>query len=52
MKFLGKNDYYFLLNCLLQGLDFVIDGGIRAADPSTVVDMSENIPTIIRKGKV
>lgn len=35
-----------------EGLDFVIDGGIRAADPSTVVDMTENIPTIIRKGKV
>ncbi|KAF8399957.1 hypothetical protein HHK36_015829 [Tetracentron sinense] len=34
-----------------EGLDFVIDGGIRVADPSTVVDMTGSSPTIIRQGK-
>ncbi|XP_058103334.1 uncharacterized protein LOC131246889 isoform X2 [Magnolia sinica] len=34
-----------------EGLDFVVDGGIRVADPSTVVDMTGRFPTIIRQGK-
>uniref|UniRef100_A0A0E0LX91 Threonylcarbamoyl-AMP synthase n=1 Tax=Oryza punctata TaxID=4537 RepID=A0A0E0LX91_ORYPU len=34
-----------------QGLDFVVDGGTRIADPSTVVDMTGSYPTIIRQGK-
>ncbi|XP_068655680.1 uncharacterized protein [Aristolochia californica] len=34
-----------------EGLDFVVDGGIRIADPSTVVDMTGSSPTIIRQGK-
>ncbi|XP_072966105.1 uncharacterized protein [Typha angustifolia] len=34
-----------------EGLDFVVDGGIRVADPSTVVDMTGSNPTIIRQGK-
>ncbi|KAJ6832108.1 uncharacterized protein M6B38_345595 [Iris pallida] len=34
-----------------EGLDFLVDGGIRVADPSTVVDMTGNIPTIVRQGK-
>lgn len=37
---------------LCQGLDFVVDGGIRVADPSTVVDMTGSSPKIIRQGKV
>ena len=36
----------------LQGLDFIVDGGPRIADPSTVVDMMGTNPTIIRQGKV
>ncbi|KAK1294543.1 hypothetical protein QJS10_CPA16g00968 [Acorus calamus] len=32
-----------------MGLDFVVAGGIRVADPSTVVDMTGNYPTIIRQ---
>ncbi|KAH7664099.1 RNA binding/translational regulation protein of the SUA5 family protein [Dioscorea alata] len=34
-----------------EGLDFIVDGGTRIADPSTVVDMTRNPPTIIRQGK-
>ncbi|KAG6472179.1 hypothetical protein ZIOFF_069636 [Zingiber officinale] len=34
-----------------EGLDFVVDGGVRVADPSTVVDMTGKLPTIIRQGK-
>ncbi|CAL5415160.1 unnamed protein product [Camellia sinensis] len=33
------------------GLDFVIDAGVRVADPSTVVDMIGSFPRIIRQGK-
>ncbi|CAN1321651.1 Uncharacterized protein YciO [Linum perenne] len=35
-----------------EGLDFVVDGGVRVADPSTVVDMTGTPPKIIRQGKV
>ncbi|CAN4079098.1 unnamed protein product [Withania somnifera] len=34
-----------------EGLDFVVDAGIRVADPSTVVDMTASTPRIIRQGK-
>lgn len=34
-----------------EGLDFVVDGGLRVADPSTVVDMTVIPPKIIRQGK-
>ncbi|KAA8530100.1 hypothetical protein F0562_004809 [Nyssa sinensis] len=34
-----------------EGLDFVVDAGVRVADPSTVVDMTGTIPRIIRQGK-
>ncbi|XP_039158697.1 uncharacterized protein YciO isoform X2 [Eucalyptus grandis] len=34
-----------------EGLDFVVDGGIRVADPSTVVDMTGHYPKILRQGK-
>ncbi|CAL5380251.1 hypothetical protein CsSME_00051010 [Camellia sinensis var. sinensis] len=34
-----------------EGLDFVIDAGVRVADPSTVVDMIGSFPRIIRQGK-
>jgi len=34
-----------------EGLDFVVDGGVRVADPSTVVDMTVIPPKIIRQGK-
>ncbi|XP_034706856.1 uncharacterized protein HI_1198 isoform X2 [Vitis riparia] len=34
-----------------EGLDFVVDGGVRVADPSTVVDMTGRTPKIIRQGK-
>ncbi|XP_008677586.1 uncharacterized isoform X2 [Zea mays] len=33
------------------GLDFIVDGGPRIADPSTVVDMMGANPTVIRQGK-
>lgn len=35
-----------------KGLDFVVDGGVRVAEPSTVVDMTGTYPKIIRQGKV
>ncbi|KAF4397482.1 hypothetical protein G4B88_027222 [Cannabis sativa] len=34
-----------------EGLDFIVDAGLRVADPSTVVDMTVNPPKIIRQGK-
>ncbi|KAF5479825.1 hypothetical protein F2P56_000614 [Juglans regia] len=34
-----------------EGLDFVVDGGVRVADPSTVVDMTVIPPKIVRQGK-
>lgn len=37
---------------LLQGLDFLVDGGIRVAKPSTIVDMTGPYPKVIREGKV
>lgn len=36
----------------VQGLDFVVDGGVRVADPSTVVDMMKIPPRVVRQGKV
>lgn len=42
-----------MLRCFkFQGLDFIVDGGPRIADPSTVVDMTGTSPTVIRQGKV
>ncbi|KAI8010850.1 hypothetical protein LOK49_LG06G01379 [Camellia lanceoleosa] len=40
-----------LSSLIRQGLDFVIDAGVRAADPSTVVDMTGGLPRIILQGK-
>lgn len=37
---------------VVQGLDFVVDGGVRVADPSTVVDMTKLPPKVLRQGKV
>ncbi|KAL8109045.1 uncharacterized protein LOC141671669 isoform X1 [Apium graveolens] len=34
-----------------EGLDFVVDAGVRVAEPSTVVDMTASIPRVIRQGK-
>ncbi|KAJ6754469.1 DHBP SYNTHASE RIBB-LIKE ALPHA/BETA DOMAIN-CONTAINING PROTEIN [Salix purpurea] len=34
-----------------EGLDFIVDGGVRVADPSTVVDMTGSYPKITRLGK-
>lgn len=34
-----------------EGLDFVVDAGVRMADPSTVVDKTGSFPRIIRQGK-
>ncbi|XP_016487015.1 uncharacterized protein LOC107807195 isoform X1 [Nicotiana tabacum] len=34
-----------------EGLDFVVDAGLRVADPSTVVDMTASSPRLIRQGK-
>ncbi|CAI0457731.1 unnamed protein product [Linum tenue] len=35
-----------------EGLDFIVDGGVRVADPSTVVDMTRITPVVVRQGKV
>ena len=32
-------------------LDFIVDGGIRLVDPSTVLDLTGRIPEIVREGK-
>lgn len=34
-----------------EGLDFIVDAGLRIAEPSTVVDMTGTVPKIIRLGK-
>lgn len=36
----------------MQGLDFVVGGGVRVADPSTVVDMTGSHLKVMRLGKV
>ncbi|KAI3757460.1 hypothetical protein L6452_04997 [Arctium lappa] len=35
-----------------MGLSFVVDAGVRVVNPSTVVDMIQIPPTIVRHGKV
>ncbi|GAU13087.1 hypothetical protein TSUD_173870 [Trifolium subterraneum] len=35
-----------------EGLDFVVDGGVRVAQSSTVVDMTKLPPKVLRQGKV
>lgn len=30
----------------------MVDGGVRVADPSTIVDMTGGYPKVIRQGKV
>jgi tRNA threonylcarbamoyl adenosine modification protein (Sua5/YciO/YrdC/YwlC family) len=32
-------------------LDLVIDGGVLVSEPSSVIDFTEDVPTILRKGK-
>ncbi|MCO5572024.1 hypothetical protein L7F22_025775 [Adiantum nelumboides] len=34
-----------------EGVDFVVDAGVRIADPSTVVDMTGVLPLLLRRGK-
>ncbi|XP_045794716.1 uncharacterized protein YciO isoform X1 [Trifolium pratense] len=34
-----------------EGLDFVVDGGVRVAQSSTVVDMTKLPPKVLRQGK-
>eukprot|EP00897_Mesotaenium_endlicherianum_P006227 jgi/Mesen1/5632/ME000283S04806 len=34
-----------------RGVDFVVDGGVRVAEPSTVVDMTGEKPIVLRQGK-
>lgn len=34
-----------------EGVDFIIDGGARMAEPSTVVDMTADRPVVLRQGK-
>ncbi|KAL9229498.1 hypothetical protein vseg_004960 [Gypsophila vaccaria] len=34
-----------------EGLDFIVDAGLRIAEPSTVVDMTGSPPKIVRLGK-
>ncbi|CAL1358381.1 unnamed protein product [Linum trigynum] len=34
-----------------EGLDFIVDGGVRVADPSTVVDITRITPVVVRQGK-
>lgn len=34
-----------------HGLDLIIDGGVLVSEPSTVVDLTEAAPRIIREGK-
>ncbi|KAE9599550.1 hypothetical protein Lal_00002614 [Lupinus albus] len=34
-----------------EGLDFVVAGGVRVAEPSTVVDMTKMPPRVLRQGK-
>ncbi|KAJ7285490.1 hypothetical protein O6H91_Y330300 [Diphasiastrum complanatum] len=34
-----------------EGVDFVVDGGVRLAEPSTVIDMTGDQPVLLRSGK-
>lgn len=47
-----KSRMQYLNDAAAQGVDFVVDGGLRIADPSTVVDMTGTKPLLLRRGKV
>lgn len=47
-----KSRMQYLNGAAAQGVDFVVDGGLRFADPSTVVDMTGTKPLLLRRGKV
>ncbi len=34
-----------------HGLDLILDGGYRANEPSTVIDLSGAVPVVVRQGK-
>ncbi|EFJ26848.1 hypothetical protein SELMODRAFT_441705 [Selaginella moellendorffii] len=34
-----------------ESVDFIVDGGTRVANPSTVVDMTGTMPVVLRRGK-
>jgi hypothetical protein len=34
-----------------RGVDFIVDAGLRAVAPSTVVDLSGAMPRLLRRGK-
>lgn len=44
-------DPYEIRDTLQHELDLVIDGGYCGLDPTTVVDMSEDVPVVVREGK-
>lgn len=44
-------DPYDIRDTLQHELDLVIDGGYCDLEPTTVVDMSEDVPVVIREGK-
>lgn len=44
-------DPYEIRDTLQHELDLVIDGGYCGLDPTTVVDMSEDVPLVVREGK-
>ena len=34
-----------------HGLDLVIDGGVLVSEPSSVIDLTEDMPKVLREGK-
>jgi tRNA A37 threonylcarbamoyladenosine synthetase subunit TsaC/SUA5/YrdC len=38
-------------NELGHALDLVIDGGVLVSEPSSVIDLTEDIPKVLRTGK-
>lgn len=47
---LPLTDPYDIRETLQHDLDLVIDGGFCGMDPTSVIDLSEDVPVIIRRG--
>ena len=43
-------DPYEMRDILGNQVDLVIDGGYRGLEPTTVLDMTEEIPRVLRQG--
>jgi tRNA threonylcarbamoyl adenosine modification protein (Sua5/YciO/YrdC/YwlC family) len=48
---LPQNDPYEFRNALERQVDLIIDGGYGDLEPTTVIDLVDGVPTVVRQGK-